>query len=236
MRVEFRIFKPVEDFEIFVTGFHGIGLVGYIATRYLARGCEVVGRIRYRGEPPVISAEGERLVLQNEIFSCGRVVGALNNFGIDERAMYDYTKALARWVVSNGFRLAVLFGGLDSRFRRGPNESLRILHTSAYGRAGLPTGGLPRLEQGLQVVGPLALLTSFLEELDFPALVILPYADVSRPADPYAASVALEAFSRLFGIEVDVGGLRHMAEELERELEEARRRMEARREESKLYI
>lgn len=236
MRVEFRVFKPVEDFEIFVTGFHGIGLVGYIATRYLARGCEVVGTVRYREEPPVISAEGERLVLQNEVFSCGRVVGVLNNFGIHERAMYDYAWALARWVASNGFRLAVLFGGLDSRFRGSQEESLRILYTSAYRRAGLPTGGLPRLEQGLQVVGPLALLVSFLEELDFPALVILPYADVSRPADPYAASIALETFGRLFGIAVDVGGLRQMAEELERELEEAKRRMEARREESKLYI
>jgi len=88
------------------------------------------------------------------------------------------------------------------------------------------------------VVGPLALLTSFFEELDFPAIIILPYADVTRPADPYAASVALEFFSKLYNYPVNTSGLRQMAEELERELEEARRRLEeqTKREESKLYI
>jgi len=237
MRVEFRIYKPVEDYEIFVTGFAGIGIVGHIATKYISRGCEVVGVVRYRGEPPIVSIEGGRLVLQNEIFSCGRLVGVVNNYGIHEAAIYDYTKALANWVAANEFKVAVLFGGLDGRLRRG-DELLRIVYTSAYERMGLPTGGAKVLEAGLQVVGPLALLTSFFEELDFPALVILPYADVTRPADPYAASVALEFFSKLYDYPVNTSGLRQMAEELERELEEARRRLEeqAKREESKLYI
>ena len=237
MKVEFRVYKPVEEYELFITGFAGIGIVGHIATKYLSRGCEVVGVVRYRGEPPIVSVEGGRLLLQNEIFSCGRVVGVVNNYGIHEAAMYDYTKALASWVAANDFKAAVLFGGLDGRLRRGA-DLRRIVYTNAYKRAGLPTGGAQLLEQGLQVVGPLALLTSFFEELDFPALVILPYADVTRPADPYAASIALDFFSKLFNYPVDTSGLRQMAEELERELEEAKKRLEeqSKREESKLYI
>ncbi|ACB38989.1 proteasome assembly chaperone family protein [Pyrobaculum neutrophilum] len=239
MKIEFKVFKPVENYEVFITGFAGIGIVGHLATKYIARNCEVVGVVRYRGEPPVVSIEGGRLLLQNEIFSCGGgVVGVVNNYGIHEAATYDYARALAHWVAANGFKTAVLFGGLDGRLRKG-DDLLRVVYTSAYGRAGLPTGGAKVLEQGLQIVGPLALLTSFFEELDFPALVVLPYADVTRPADPYAASIAVDFFSKLFGISIDTSGLRQMAEELERELEEVRRRLEEqskREETSRLYI
>ncbi|RFA97441.1 proteasome assembly chaperone family protein [Pyrobaculum aerophilum] len=238
MKIDFKIFKPVENYEIFITGFAGIGIVGHLATKYIARNCDVVGVVRYKGEPPIVSIEGERLLLQNEIFSCGGVVGVVNNYGIHEAAMYDYTRALASWVVANEFKTAVLFGGLDGRLRRG-DDLLRIVYTSAYKKMGLPTGEAKVLEQGLQIVGPLAYLTSFFEELHFPALVILPYADVTRPADPYAASVAVDFFSRLFNFPVDTSGLRQMAEELEREIEEVRRRLEEqskREESSKLYI
>jgi Archaeal enzymes of ATP-grasp superfamily len=238
MKIEFKVFTPVEDYEIFITGFAGIGIVGHLATKYIARNCEVVGVVRYRGEPPIVSIEGERLVLQNEIFSCGRVVGVVNNYGIHEAAVYDYTRALASWIVANEFKVAVLFGGLDGRLKRG-GDLLRIVYTSAYKRSGFPTGEAKVLEQGLQIVGPLAHLLSFLEELDFPTLVILPYADMTRPADPYAASVAVEFFSTLFKFPVDTSGLRQLAEELEREIAEARKKLEeqAKREEaSKLYI
>jgi uncharacterized protein len=238
MRVEFKVFKPVEEYEVFITGFAGIGIVGHLATKYIAKNCEVVGVVRYRGEPPIVSIEGERLLLQNEIFSCGRVVGVVNNYGIHEAAVYDYTKALASWMAANEFKTAVLFGGLDGRLKR-DEDLLRIVYTSAYRRSGMPTGGAKVLEQGLQIVGPLAHLTSFLEELDVPALVVLPYADVSRPADPYAASVAVEFFSRLFNFPVDTSGLRQLAEELEKEIAEVRRRLEeqAKKEEtSRLYI
>ena len=46
MKVEFRVYKPVEEYELFITGFAGIGIVGHIATKYLSRGCEVVGVVR----------------------------------------------------------------------------------------------------------------------------------------------------------------------------------------------
>ncbi|MEM4891723.1 MAG: PAC2 family protein [Pyrobaculum sp.] len=237
MKIEFKIFKPVEEYELFVTGFAGIGIVGHIATKYISRNCEIVGLIRYRGEPPIVSIEGSRLLLQNEIFSCGRIVGVVNNYGLHDAVFYDYTKELATWIAANEFKAAVLFGGLDGRLRKG-DDLLRIVYTEAYYRAGLPTGPASILEPGLQIVGPLAYMVSFLNELDFPAIVILPYADVSRPADPYAASVAIEYFSQLYGLYIDISSLRQMAEELEKELEEARRRLqEQRREEtSKLYI
>lgn len=233
MKVVFNILKPFSR-EIFVAGFHGVGLVGHIAVKHLSRYCDIVGYMRYKKMPPVVAYEGDRLALQSEIFSCDRVTGVVNNYGLIDDAIYDFVEALSNWVVRSGFRLAVLFGGLDGRFRREPGDLLRVAYTSSYRRLGYPLEG-KRLEQGLQIVGPLGLLLSHLEMNGFPALVILPYAD--RPADPQAASVALEHFGKLFGIHVDTSDLRQLAEELEREYAEVRRQLEeTRREESHYYI
>ncbi|AEA13033.1 hypothetical protein TUZN_1565 [Thermoproteus uzoniensis 768-20] len=233
MRVVFNITKPFTR-EIFVTGFHGVGIVGHIAVKHLSRNCDVVGYVRYKKMPPVIAYEGDRLALQSEIFSCGRVAGVVNNYGLVDEAMYDFVEALSDWVVRSGFKLAVLFGGLDGRFRREPGDLLRIAYTSSYIKAGYPLEGR-RLEQGLQIVGPLGLLLSYFEMRGFPALVILPYAD--KPADPQAASVALDHFGKLFDIRIDTADLRQLAEELEREYAEVKRQLEeTRREESRYYI
>ena len=233
MKVVFNILKPFSR-EIFVAGFHGVGLVGHIAVKHLSRYCDIVGYMRYKKMPPVVAYEGDRLALQSEIFSCDRVTGVVNNYGLIDDAIYDFVEALSNWVVRSGFKLAVLFGGLDGRFRREPGDLLRVAYTSSYRRLGYPLEG-KRLEQGLQIVGPLGLLLSHLEMNGFPALVILPYAD--RPADPQAASVALEHFGKLFGIHVDTSDLRQLAEELEREYAEVRRQLEeTRREESHYYI
>ncbi|MEL9990689.1 MAG: PAC2 family protein [Thermoproteus sp.] len=234
MKVIFNLLKPFAK-EIFVTGFHGVGLVGHIAVKHLSRNCEIVGYVKYKKMPPVVAYEGDRLALQTEIFSCGRIAGVVNNYGLADDAIYDFVEALADWVVKSGFKLAVLFGGLDGRFRREPGDLLRVAYTSSYLKSGYPLGDFKRLEQGLQIVGPLGLLLSHFEMRDFPALVILPYAD--RPADPQAASVALEQFGKLFGISVDTADLKQLAEELEREYSEMRRQLEeTRREESRYYI
>ncbi|MFP3168787.1 MAG: PAC2 family protein [Thermoproteus sp.] len=233
MRVVFNVIKPFAK-EIFVTGFHGVGIVGHIAVKHLSRSCDVVGYVRYKKMPPVVAYEGDRLALQSEIFSCGKVTGVVNNYGLIDDAVYDFVEALSEWVVRSGFKLAVLFGGLDGRFRREQGDLLRVAYTTPYIKAGYPLEGR-RLEQGLQIVGPLGLLLSHFEMRGFPALVILPYAD--RPADPQAASVALDHFSRLFDVRVDTTDLRQLAEELEREYAEVRRQLEeTKREESHYYI
>lgn len=234
MRIVFSVKKPFSR-EIFITGFHGIGLVGHIAVKHVSRSCEMVGFIRYKRMPPVVAYEGDRLALQSEIFSCGRITGVVNNYGIPDEAVYDYIEPLSSWVAKSGFKLAVLFGGLDGRFKRSQDDLLRVAYTSAYLRQGYPIGDSKRLEQGLQIVGPLGLSLSLLEMYDFPALVILPY--VSRPADPQAASVALEYFGRLFGVRIDISDLRQLAEELEREYSEVKKQLEeTKREESRYYI
>ncbi len=235
MRVEFIVKRPGSP-EIFVTGFHGIGVVGYLAVRHLSESCQRAGYVRVLPEAPYVSAgAGQSLITPGDIYLCDKIMAVVMNFGVADAVLNRYTRDLARWVVDNGLKTAVLFGGLDSRLRTDPEDRLRVIYTKRYGEIGLPMGNSKMLEPGLHIVGPLALLLSEFERLDFPAMVVLPYADVSRP-DPSAASTALEFFSSLFGIHIDTSKLRELAVTIEKELEEVRKMEDKARGATHLYI
>ena len=234
MRVEFLV-KRSGNPKIFVTGFHGIGVVGYLAVRHLSEQCQRVGYVRVLPEAPYVSSGVGHLVTPGDIYLCDKVLSVVMNFGVADAVLNRYVRELARWVVDNGLESAVLFGGLDNRLRVSPDDRLRVIYTRKYAEMGQPLGDARTLEPGLHVVGPLALLLSEFERLDFPAMVVLPYADISRP-DPSAASVALEFFSSLFGVNVDTSKLRELAVAIERELEEVRKVEERARGGAHLYI
>jgi predicted ATP-grasp superfamily ATP-dependent carboligase len=74
------------------------------------------------------------------------------------------------------------------------------------------------------------------EELDYPALAVLAYANTSRP-DPMAAAIATQYFSEIYGVRVDTNQLIRDAQRIEAEIEESLRRKQERvTEMSALYI
>jgi len=227
-----RLVEPV-DGRVFVTGFHGIGLVGYIAVRHLAQQCRRVGFLSAPWDPPSVTiTDTLELMVNGELYACDRGIMALViNYGIPNAAtaMRRFAQGLARWVVEAGFSEAVLFGGLDSSFRQG-QDRLRVVKVGGFRGKDV---GAPHMEPKLSVVGPLAIMLETFDSLGFPALAVLPYADPNRP-DPAAASVALEFLSSLYGIKVDVEELKQLAREYERMIEAAMRRTT--REESPHYI
>ncbi len=211
--------------ETFVTGFRGYGLVGYIATMYLAEklGCRRSGAVVTRYMPEAVTVDGGRIVAPFEIVSCldGRLVVLLNHDVPHERERSVYAEAVVLWLKDIGVREAIFIGGFDSRFRSG-SEQLRWLATSTCSRK-LPE---PPMEKGLYVVGPLALLTLYAELYKLPALVILPYTEAMRP-DPRAAAVAVRRVSEIIGVAVDVGELLEEAERIEEMVARMERQREA---------
>ena len=214
-----------------ITGFKGIGYVGYIAVRHLvsALRCELIGFIDTKYPPPYVRMSQGRIVTPHEIYlfyndeSRPHVI-VFNESALDAHDIYDLTSALAEWTLKNKFEKALLIGGLDLRIRRDESESLRCVATRAY----IKKYGcdLRPLDEGYYVFGPLALLLAKYEIHDFPALAILPYASIER-ADPKAAALALNYLSKLCGFKVEIEALLKEAERLEEELkeiEEKRRR------------
>ena len=78
---------------------------------------------------------------------------------------------------------------------------------------------MPLLEEGLFVTGPLALLLTFYEIKQFPAIALLPYAESSR-TDPLAAAIAIEKINTITKLNVDTNKLLQDAEAIEKDLQE----------------
>ncbi len=142
---------------------------------------------------------------------------------------HDVVRTLARWVYINGFKEAILFGGLDNRLRGGEDsDQLRVAVTTEYRNRHSLGGGVKLMELNYAMVGgPLALLMNEFERLGIPAISILPYAEPFR-ADPNAAIVAIQFLKELTGVEVDVSRLKELADMIDREIKELQESMKRR--------
>ena len=202
--------------DFFVTGFKGFGAVGYITTLHIVEklGCRRSGFIvtKYMPEEATLDKNGS-IVAAFTLYGCqasDKKLLVLVNHDIPlPQERMRFANAVIEFLTHIGVKEAVLVGGFDSRFRRG-EEELRWLHTSTYSRK----LDAPLMDQGLYVVGPLALLLVAAEARGYPAAAILPYAEAARP-DPRAAAVAVRTIGSLYGVEVGVEDLLEEARKIE---------------------
>ncbi len=201
--------------EFIVTGFKGFGAVGYLASLHLAERpfCKKAGFIVTKYVPEEVTPGDEGVVGPFTLYSCennGRHFGVIVNHDIplvQERSRF--AEAVIDFLTRMGIGEAVFIGGFDSRLRRG-DEKLRWIATSAYKR----DLDEPRMDKGLYVVGPLALLLLYAEVYGYPALALLPYAEAARP-DPRAAAVAIEKLNELYGLSIGTEELLEEAKKIE---------------------
>ncbi|WP_238375078.1 proteasome assembly chaperone family protein [Vulcanisaeta thermophila] len=231
VRVRIRLMEPIMKPTYFLTGFQGIGMVGYLVVHHLANSlpCRRVGFIEMPREPPYSAyvINPSLLSTPGEIYHCpgqGFTIAMVHWDGeFMSRYAHDYARAVASWVYLNGFSNVIVFGGLDNRLRDSDEAQLRVAVTTAY-RDRYPLGNVKLMELNYAMVGPLALLMNEFERLGIPAISILPYAEPFR-ADPNAAIIAIKFLRELTGVDVDVSRLRELAEAIEREIQEIKESM-----------
>ncbi len=213
----------LED-SIFITGYTGFGLVGYLTTRHIAYelGMDRIGFIETKYMPES-TFYNERIGIVYPFELYYKVIGdkkllVLVNHSIpDTRERTYFVKEVANWVREVGVREAVLVGGLDPAVKEGKDEKFRWI----------PIGSTEKkLDAPLlidrHVVGPLALTMMYFNAYSIPGVVILPYAEPYRP-DPRATAIAVAEISKLLGINIDVTELYREAgviEEIESKKEE----------------
>jgi len=219
MTVQINVTKGNHKGATFITGFHGIGETGYIATSFLVHAlrAERIGFIEVEHPPPFINSTHESLVTPFEIYKKGKLIIAKLEFSPHKSEESEFLKALSSWVTKERLKEAIMIGGLDSSFKRS-NSPLRVVHTRAYPVRAKTFGSL-RLEEELFVYGPLAVMLSEFEIRNFPALAILPYASSSRP-DPAAAAVAIRTICKIHNLKVNVSDLEKDAKDIETEIEQ----------------
>jgi len=212
-----------------ITGFHGIGEAGYIATSYLVQAMEAerIGFVEVSYPPPFVSASNEGLVTPFEIYRKNNFIIVKLEFSPHRSEEAEFAKVLSSWAVRMRLRDAVLIGGLDINLKNG-NHDFRVVSTRAY-LPKIKRFEVPTLEQGLYVYGPLAVMLSEFEIRKFPAVAVLPYSTPMR-ADPAAAAIAIRNIAKVYRLRVDVTGLERDAKEIEGEIEmklnQARRPMQ----------
>src|SRR2546428_3992283 len=116
-----------------VTGFHGVGQTGYIATSYMihALKAERVGFVQVANPPPWVGTADGGLVTPFEIYRRGKTVLVKLEFSPHRSEEAEFAKALANWAVKAKFKDAILIGGLDSSFRK-KTDNFFVVPTGAY--------------------------------------------------------------------------------------------------------
>uniref|UniRef100_A0A7C5UTP5 Proteasome assembly chaperone family protein n=1 Tax=Ignisphaera aggregans TaxID=334771 RepID=A0A7C5UTP5_9CREN len=167
-----NIVKPISfnTKPVLVTGFHGYGAVGYLATRYMVSklGMELIGFIETPFTVDFTSVEEYGFSKPHEIFAKQLndigVIVVLNRVNPERRFISSYVKAFIDIVMNFNVDEVFLIGGLDMRFREGVEE-FRWLKTKSSKRE----LNAPYFIRGAYIVGPLASLILALNEYNIPA-------------------------------------------------------------------
>lgn len=224
-RVKIVLSKPVTA-RILITGFHGVGQVGWIASRYIADKLEGerIGVVVTPDMPAFVTVRSN-ILTPYELYQKGDYLIFVTNTPLSQRDMSRVPLALSEFTLRVGAEEVLLIGGLDRRFAVEGDDAVRIAPTKRYleKHAG-EIGWLRIIEEGLGIVGPLALMLTYYEAFGVSAAAVLPYAQPDRP-DPLAASKAVEVVNKLLQINVDTQELREEAALLEKRIEEIQRRI-----------
>jgi len=233
-KMEFIIKEPI-DFSnsTLITGFQGIGAVGYIAVKHLVSELKPkkIGYIISKYMADTVFFENNKVLLPYEIYfySDGKqkIVLVLNNAQPVMNERVEYASKLILWAKKNKISKGIFIGGLDkSTKEESEKDSFKCVPSSSF-KEKIPG---PILSKELMIIGPLALLVAFSEIYDFPSLTILPYAEILRP-DPAAAAVAVNVINEILNLNIDVNRLYEDAkiiEERVKKFEEFQKALESR--------
>jgi predicted ATP-grasp superfamily ATP-dependent carboligase len=201
-----------------ITGFHGVGETGYISVSFLVHALKAdrIGFVDVAHPPPFVATSESGLVTPFEIYKADKFVLVKLEFSPHRSEEAEFARTLANWVVDNGFKDAVLIGGLDGSLKSGP-DGVRIVFTQSYPLKSKKVKH-PPLEAGLFVYGPLAVMLGEFEKRSFPAIAVLPYASANH-ADPKAAATAIKSIAKSYRLKVDVKDLEYDAKDIEEEID-----------------
>ncbi len=202
-----------------ITGFHGIGTTGFIGIKYIADQlqAEKIGTIISEFLPPFITTKDGKLSLPFELYQNEENVLLIPQFQPYRHEHRIFAEKLVDWSIQSKFKNAILIGGLDARLKKNEDDKIRFIATSSFLES--TQYDLPLLEDGLFVTGPLALILTYYEINNFPAIAMLPYAESSR-ADPSAAAIAINKINEITNLNIDTAKLIQDAEIIEQNLQE----------------
>ncbi|MCH8907240.1 MAG: PAC2 family protein [Candidatus Heimdallarchaeota archaeon] len=146
-KIEFVLNAGKEDLAgcVLVSGFYGIGKVGFIAVNHMVQNLQaaLIGYIVSDFLPPFLSVKANRLVLPFEIYRYENVVFINTYFEPYKLEHRSFAEAIVSWAKEKELVTTILIGGLDSRLRTDEKVLAKAVYTSAY-KALYPKRNIPR--------------------------------------------------------------------------------------------
>lgn len=231
--MKFKIFtenqKILDQCQIFIGGWHGLGEIGYITVSHLIEELKMerVATIMSSGAPPFISVRETKLRLPFEIY------GHKNfNFAVFiphlqpyRHIQIEFSEKLSEWILDhNNFEIAYFLGGVDIHLKKSENSLRYIPSRAFYKYSKLPKGLVDEirenlLDPGLFVAGPLAIMLGYLDMNMFPAVGLLAYAKREQP-DPLGAVATIKKLNHLLNVEIKTEELVKNAQRIEEEIKQ----------------
>ncbi|HDR53658.1 MAG TPA: hypothetical protein ENN60_03250 [archaeon] len=199
-----------------VTGFHGIGFVGFIAVDFMVRKLEAERVERYfnRKLPPVVFAGKDKLEMPVEFYRKDKL-GFMKLSVMAEKEVLDrVVEETLTEFKKVGVKQVLVVGGLASRHKQ---EIQGVCNTA--GREMMEKLKLAPLDKEITVFGPMASTLIHGERLGLPVVCVLPGA-MSNVPDPEAASEAIKLIAGVYGLEIDTQDLEKDARKVEKRLKE----------------
>ncbi len=209
--------------KFFMTGFHGVGIVGYFTSYYMVEqdGSEYIGYVKTDKMPLTVRMKDDRIALPMELYERGDFVILLNEILPGAENIHEYVKSVAEWVVDSGFSEAVLIGGLLTNYVGDTWLPFRIAHTTAYLKKGrlrdlILEGKFLKIDSDLQIYGPLALMLAHFQLMNFPAIAVLPLSSHRYQLDINAVRTALSFLNEHYNAQIDLQAIDELAEKMKR--------------------
>lgn len=194
--------------KILLTGFHGLGSVGYIAVKHIIDElkAERIAVIRSRAAPPFIYLENvptsgkPQIVLPFEFYVLDDILIFLPRLPPYRHLEQELAEAFVEWILSQKFDQIFLLGGVDKSLKT-ESESKQFIRyvptRNAFDKFKDEDSILQNLlSNGLMIQGPLALMLGLLDLENKIALGVLAYAERER-SDPEGAAHAIEVLNAL---------------------------------------
>jgi len=193
-----------------ITGFHGIGMVGFIAMDYLIKKLEAK-RVNWKYEeymPAVVFTTGKGIEMPVELYEVKDLLLLKVNMVLEKENMNKFLKDIFKELKLAKTKQFIVLGGLATE------EKSIYGVANSKGEKFISKLDVKRFKKEITVFGPMAGSLIYGEKTGVPVICMLPNATANLP-DPDAASRAVKKLSKAFNFEIDISGLQKEAKKIE---------------------
>lgn len=223
------------DKPVVIEGFPSVGLVGSIATEYIATKLEMdeIGFVKSSRLPPVTIVKEGIPKSPIRIYSKDNIIVFVSDTAVPESLTYDIAQAIVEWCKKHGASKIISVGGI-AREEKPAEQKIYVVWTDPAELAKLvDTKKYSAIKLGF-LTGLLGILMMESGEAGIPAHAYLTDAFLDSP-DPKAAAKTVDAIADELGLKLETHSLVQTSDKIEKKIAQLMHQTKHHMEESKAY-